>query len=128
MTAGNALGSACVWAARDPAFERFVVECASPLLRSAILIVGERDAAEAYARRVLINLSRDRHRRSAARVVEAGWEDLVGDPLEVDHAEAVAGRCGFRSPADRSAPLRVTRPGPARERADSDKNLPTPVL
>jgi DNA-directed RNA polymerase specialized sigma24 family protein len=25
-------------------------------------------------------------------VVEAGWEELASDPLQVDHADAVAGR------------------------------------
>lgn len=84
------------------------------LLRSAYLLCGDRGAAEdllqltlmrvsahwraaaeapeAYARRVLINLSRDRARRAGRRVGEADWSDLVAEPQRRDHAEEVAGR------------------------------------
>lgn len=84
------------------------------LLRSAYLLSGERGAAEdllqltlmrvsahwraaaaapdAYARRVLINLSRDRARRLGRRVRETGWHELATEPERADHAEQVTGR------------------------------------
>jgi RNA polymerase sigma-70 factor (sigma-E family) len=100
--------------ARDDSFERFVRGCSTGLLRTAVLIVGDREIAEdllqatlmrvarhwgvaaaapeAYARRVLVNLSRDRHRQAGRRVVEASWNELSADPFQGDHADAVAGR------------------------------------
>lgn len=84
------------------------------LLRSAYLLCGEVGAAEdllqltlmrvsahwrtavdspeAYARRVLINLSRDRARRSRRRVHEAAWHELTAEPERRDHADEVTGR------------------------------------
>jgi RNA polymerase sigma-70 factor (sigma-E family) len=71
----------------DPAFEEFVAASSAALLRTGYLLSGDRVAAEdlvqhtlmrtaghwvraqqapeAYARRVLVNLSRDQHRRAA---------------------------------------------------------------
>lgn len=88
------------------------------LLRSAYLLCGDRGIAEdllqltlmrvcahwraasaspeAYARRVLVNLSRDRARRGRRRVSEAAWSEMAGAESHVpgrhDHAEEVAGR------------------------------------
>jgi RNA polymerase sigma-70 factor (sigma-E family) len=79
--------------ADESAFEEFVSRSASVLLRTAVLLVGNRETAEdllqvaflrtarrwrasreapeAYARAVLVNLVRDEHRRAARRVQEA---------------------------------------------------------
>jgi RNA polymerase sigma-70 factor (sigma-E family) len=101
----------------EPEFERFVVDSSTRLLRSAYLLSGERAAAEdllqltllrtagrwrvareapePYARRVLVNLARDRHRRMARRVTERPLEEAWAarsDGLSRDHADAVAGR------------------------------------
>jgi RNA polymerase sigma-70 factor (sigma-E family) len=76
----------------DPAFEDFVRGRSSALLRTAVLLVGDLHQAEdlvqealwrthrhwrsasanpdAYARRVLVNLAHDRHRRRIRRVAE----------------------------------------------------------
>lgn len=88
----------------DPAFEDFVRGRSSALLRTAVLLIGDLHRAEdllqealwrthrrwsaaagnpdAYARRVLINLAHDGHRRRIRRVVEARLEPAV-------HAAAV---------------------------------------
>lgn len=99
----------------DPSFDAFAERAATRLLRTAYLLCGDRDEAEdalqvalvrtarrwdvaraapnAYIYRVLVNLMRDRHRRSLRRVPErplaagevaAGW---IGD-----HADAVVDR------------------------------------
>jgi RNA polymerase sigma-70 factor (sigma-E family) len=100
--------------ARDQSFERFVRGGSTGLLRTAVLLVGDREVAEdllqatlmrvarrwvdasrspeAYAHRVLVNLSRDRHRRVGRRVAEVPWNELTADPLLADHADAVAAR------------------------------------
>lgn len=87
----------------DADFERFVQRCSGSLFRIALLLSGDRsraedllqlalfrtarrwskarDSPEAYARRVLVNLSRDHDRRARRRVSE--------DPL--DRADAIAG-------------------------------------
>lgn len=101
---------------REPGFERFVADFSTWLLRTAYLLSGERGAAEdllqltllrtarrwhaaqrapeAYARRVLVNLVRDRHRHAARRVPEQSFEETVNDALRVSdhHTEAVAAR------------------------------------
>ena len=102
---------------REPEFERCVADCAPSLLRNAYLLVADASAAEdllqlallrtagrwrsarqspeAYARRVLLNLVRDRWRRSARRVAERPLAEATGtgrDQLSSDHAEGVAGR------------------------------------
>lgn len=97
-------------------FESFVGDSSTRLLRSAYLLCGDRDAAEdllqvtlfrvsrhwgaaevapeAYARKVLVNLSRDRVRRSSRRVVEAHWDELseaaVSEPRSF--ADELSGR------------------------------------
>jgi RNA polymerase sigma-70 factor (sigma-E family) len=102
---------------REPAFEQFVADSSTWLLRSAYLLTGDRSAAEdllqltllrtagrwrsaqrapaAYARRVLVNLVRDRHRQAARRVTERPLEEASGTGpygLSLDHADAVARR------------------------------------
>jgi len=96
----------------DASFERFVKGRSTALLRLAYLLTGDRGHAEdlvqttllrtarrwpaaqeqpeAFARRVLVNLSRDRWRQLRRRIAE----DLTADP------EAVAGVVG--DPADRA--------------------------
>jgi RNA polymerase sigma factor (sigma-70 family) len=91
---------------RDVDFEAFVVAYSTQLLRAAKLLTGgdhaiaedllqttlmrtarrwqsAKSAPEAYARRVLINLSRDQHRRGQSRVREQPFPErggeLVGD-------------------------------------------------
>lgn len=97
-------------------FERFVAESSIRLLRTAYLLTGDRSgaedllqqallrtarrwrsaqgAAEAYTRRVLVNLARDRHRGARRRVAESPLEEA--DPAEPDlgsdPADVVAGR------------------------------------
>lgn len=102
---------------QEPAFEHFVAEQSARLVRMAYLLTGERGAAEdllqltllrtanrwraarqapeAYARRVLVNLVRDRRRRAARRVAERPLEEAIGARIRgvsTDHAEAVVGR------------------------------------
>jgi DNA-directed RNA polymerase specialized sigma24 family protein len=92
----------------DPEFEHFVRDCSTSLLRTAVLLGAERERAEdllqvallrthrrwsaarrspeAYARRVLVNLARDRHRMLARRVAEEPLEragSLATDDLPV---------------------------------------------
>jgi RNA polymerase sigma-70 factor (sigma-E family) len=99
----------------DASFEEFVRGSSTALLRVAYLLTGDRGHAEdllqttllrlawrwsaaqeqpeAYARRVLVNLSRDRWRNLRRRVTETSVADLgvsagvVGDPANraVDH-------------------------------------------
>jgi RNA polymerase sigma-70 factor (sigma-E family) len=96
-------------------FESFVQASSTRLLRSAYLLCGDRGAAEdilqltlmrvsahwrvaaaapeAYARQVLVNLSRDRARRSLRRVREVAWGELAArEPEGHDHARELAGR------------------------------------
>ena len=102
---------------QQPEFERFVADRSASLLRTAYLLTGERGAAEdllqvarlrtanrwrqaqqapaAYARRVLVNLVRDRRRHAARRVPERPLEEAIGlqlDGASGDLAAAVAGR------------------------------------
>jgi RNA polymerase sigma-70 factor (sigma-E family) len=97
----------------EPAFERFVADSSTRLLRSAYLLAGDRASAEdllqltlirtaghwraaqqapeLYARRVLVNLLRDRRRRAMRRVTERPFDEAAA--VEVpDHAGVVAGR------------------------------------
>jgi RNA polymerase sigma-70 factor (sigma-E family) len=90
-----------------------VADSSTRLLRSAYLLSGDRASAEdllqltlirtaghwraaqrapeLYARRVLVNLLRDRRRRTMRRVTERPFDDAA--VVEVaDHADAVAGR------------------------------------
>lgn len=95
-------------------FEAFVTGRSTGLLRVAYLLAGDRDVAEdllqvtlmrvarhwraaeaapeAYARRVLINLSRDRVRQGRRRVVEAPWDEAAIPVRDDDLAEQIARR------------------------------------
>jgi RNA polymerase sigma-70 factor (sigma-E family) len=112
----------------DPAFEDFVRAQSPSLLRTAYLLTGDRGHAEdllqttllrvawrwpaasaqpdAYARRVLVNLSRDRWRNLSRRVRERHHPDLpqLASP---DSADRVA---------DRAALVEALRELPARQR------------
>jgi RNA polymerase sigma-70 factor (sigma-E family) len=102
---------------RDEAFEEFVADASARLLRSAQLLTGDRASAEdvlqltllrvsarwasaqlfpeAYARRVLVNLVRDRHRNAGRRVVERPLAEGRAAALTVvedDPADQVIGR------------------------------------
>jgi RNA polymerase sigma-70 factor (sigma-E family) len=115
--------------AADPEFEHFVRDCSTSLLRTAVLLSAERERAEdllqvallrthrrwsaarrspeAYARRVLVNLARDRHRMLARRVAEEPLDragSLAADDLPV-----------IRLP-DRDAMLEALRQLPVRQR------------
>ncbi|GAB3872340.1 SigE family RNA polymerase sigma factor [Kibdelosporangium lantanae] len=90
----------------DPAFEEFVRASSASLLRTAYLLTGDRGHAEdllqttllrvawrwsaaseqpdAYARRVLVNLSRDRWRNLRRRVREHHQQDLPQLPVDDD--------------------------------------------
>jgi RNA polymerase sigma-70 factor (sigma-E family) len=99
----------------DPGFEEFVLDRSAALLRTAFLLTGDRGHAEdlvqvallrialkwrnarenpeAYARRVLVNLARDRWRRSRRRVAEQAVDALPSAPaVHRDHADAVVDR------------------------------------
>jgi RNA polymerase sigma-70 factor (sigma-E family) len=94
-------------------FESFVHGSSTRLLRNAYLLCGDRGGAEdllqitlmrvcrrwaaaqpapeAYARRVLVNLNRDRARQAGRRVVESEWTDGTrADPSSF--AEELSGR------------------------------------
>ena len=95
----------------DPGFEEFVEARSVALLRTASLLVGDRgeaedlvqtallrtalkwrrarDHPEAYTRQVLVNLARDRWRRSRRRVAEQPLNPVTADPVHGDHANAV---------------------------------------
>jgi RNA polymerase sigma-70 factor (sigma-E family) len=88
----------------DPAFEEFVRARSASLLRTAYLLTGDRGHAEdllqttllrvawrwsaaseqpeAYARRVLVNLSRDRWRNLSRRVREDRQPDIPQLPVD----------------------------------------------
>jgi RNA polymerase sigma factor (sigma-70 family) len=100
----------------EPAFEEFVSRSATVLLRTAVLLAGNRETAEdllqvallrtarrwraskkapeAYARAVLVNLVRDEHRRATRRVQEAPLADATIDSRlgHQGHAESVHDR------------------------------------
>jgi len=93
------VGNTSARVAFDPSFEEFVARGSASLLRSAYLLTGDRGSAEellqvalvrvgrrwdaareapqAYAHRVLVNLLHDRRRRLSRRVVEAPLEELI---------------------------------------------------
>lgn len=112
----------------DPAFEDFVRVSSASLLRTAYLLSGDRGHAEdllqttllrvawrwsaasaqpeAYARRVLVNLSRDRWRNLGRRIREVHHPDLRELPQSVgDAANHVADRESL-IPALRQLPTR----------------------
>ncbi len=96
----------------DAAFEQFVVSRSATLLRTALMLIGDRGEAEdllqtallrtalkwravqgepnAYARQVLVNLARDRWRRRKRRPAEHSMDDLPPAlTLHHDHADTV---------------------------------------
>lgn len=102
----------------EPAYEQFVLDRSTALLRLAVLLVGDRghaedllqtallraaqrwrwarDHPEAYVRRTLVNLARDGWRRSARRVAEKPLADT--DPAAVgDLAAGVVDRAALRA-------------------------------
>lgn len=107
----SADGSAGPSLALDAAFDAFVVSYSTTLLHSAYLLIGDhgqaedvlqltllrtarrweaaRRAPEAYARQVLVNLSRDRQRGLNRRVSERPLEDHGSSALVQDHADGV---------------------------------------
>jgi len=102
----------------DPAFEEFVAGRSVALLRTASLLVGDRgdaedllqtallrtalkwrrarDHPEAYARQVLVNLARDRWRRSRRRVAEQSLNPTLADPAQADHSNAVVNQLAIQ--------------------------------
>lgn len=99
-------------------FDRFVLDRSTALLRMAVLLVGDRGHAEdllqtallrlslrwrlvrshpeAYVRRVLVNLARDRWRRSARRVTEQELTDATHPATGRDPADTVVDRDALR--------------------------------
>jgi RNA polymerase sigma-70 factor (sigma-E family) len=100
-------------------FDQFVLARSTALLRMAVLLVGDRQHAEdllqtaflrtamrwrsvgehpeAYMRRVLVNLARDRWRRSRTRVAEHELPDTVEAPAtERDPADTVSDQAQLR--------------------------------
>ncbi|SMD16589.1 sigma factor [Kibdelosporangium aridum] len=112
----------------DPAFEDFVRSRSASLLRTAFLLVGDRGHAEdllqttllrvawrwsaaseqpeAYARRVLVNLTRDRWRLLGRRVRERNQTELPHLPSP-DASQRIA---------DREALVQALRQLPTRQR------------
>jgi RNA polymerase sigma-70 factor (sigma-E family) len=115
----------------DAAFDAFVAEGSARLLRSAVLLCGDRGVAEdllqatlvrvaehwraareapaAYAHRVLVNLLHDRRRGLGRRPVEQPLTDthVASGPLGRDHAEFLG---------ERDALIRALRTLPSRQR------------
>ncbi len=118
-----------VGSAVDPAFERFVIDHSRTLLRSAYLLCGDRgvaedllqqtllrtagrwqaarDMPEAYARRVLINLSRDLRRLVRRRPSERPLSEARSAAVDLDHTHVVM---------ERDAVIGALRQLPARQR------------
>ena len=114
----------------DPNFDAFVERASTALLRTAYLLTGDRghaedllqtallrtarrwsrarDAPEAYARRVLLNLSRDRVRRLVRRPPEA---PMPPDPDGLRTVDA-----GFERVAERRVVVRALAELPTRQR------------
>lgn len=117
-------------------FEEFVHAGSTRLLRTAYLLTGDRAeaedllqttlmrlarhwpaasaAAEPYATRVLVNLSRDRARRARRRVREAPWEEARPAPApDDDLGERIARRAALiaalRRLSDRQREVLVLR-------------------
>jgi RNA polymerase sigma-70 factor (sigma-E family) len=113
----------------DRDFEEFVRARSGSLLRTAMLLVGDRDQAQdllqlalwrthrrwgqasehpdAYVRKVLVNLAHDRRRQARRRVAESALDDAT--PLSVpDQAAAVV---------ERDALVAALRLLPTRQRA-----------
>ncbi len=112
----------------DRSFDEFVVARSTRLLRSAFALCGDRhdaqdllqvalvrvarhwerarQAPDAYAYRVLVNLARDRHRRASRRLTTVPLGDR-GAGASADHADAVG---------ERDAIARALAALPARQR------------
>lgn len=102
---------------QEDGFDRFVLDRSTALLRLAVLLVGDRGHAEdllqtallrlcvrwrsvqahpeAYVRRVLVNLARDRWRHRARRVPEAELTESAHTTAR-DPADAVVDRDALR--------------------------------
>lgn len=102
----------------EDGFDRFVLDRSTALLRLAVLLVDDRGHAEdllqtallrlcvrwrsvqahpeAYVRRVLVNLARDRWRHRARRVAEAELSESVHTTAAMDPADAVVDRAALR--------------------------------
>jgi RNA polymerase sigma-70 factor (sigma-E family) len=98
----------------SPDFERFVLDRSTALLRTAVLLVGDRHHAEdlvqttllrlarhwrsvgehpeAYARRILVNLTRDHWRRRGRRGTDRELDEQIPQPATRDLADAVVDR------------------------------------
>lgn len=103
---------------RNEGFDRFVLDRSTALLRLAVLLVGDRGHAEdllqtallrlsvrwrsvqshpeAYVRRALVNLARDRWRRSTRRVAEQELTEAVHATTTRDPADTVVDRDALR--------------------------------
>jgi RNA polymerase sigma-70 factor (sigma-E family) len=114
----------------DPSFEAFVADRSTALLRTAYLLTGDRghaedlvqaallrmarhwararESPEAYARHVLVNLSRDRSRRLFRRPREA--------PLPPDPDNLRAVDAGYDQVTERHAVVRALARLPIRQR------------
>lgn len=101
----------------SPDFERFALDRSTILLRTAVLLVGDRGHAEdlvqtallrlarrwpsvgeypeAYARKVLVNLTRD-HWRRARRFIERELDDSIPHATTRDPANTVLDRDALR--------------------------------
>jgi RNA polymerase sigma-70 factor (sigma-E family) len=99
-------------------FDRFVLDRSTALLRTTVLLVGDRGHAEdilqtallrlatrwhsvkghpeAYLRQVLVNLARDRWRRAARRVPERELEHAANVSVGRDPADTVVDREALR--------------------------------
>jgi RNA polymerase sigma-70 factor (sigma-E family) len=102
----------------SPDFERFVLERSTGLLRTAVLLVGDRGHAEdlvqtallrlarrwgsirehpeAYARMVLVNLTRDHWRRLGRHAKEQELDEAVQHAVTRDPADTVVDRDALR--------------------------------
>lgn len=102
----------------SPDFERFVLDRSTALLRTAVLLVGNRHHAEdlvqtvllrlskhwrsigehpeAYARRALVNLTRDHWRRRGRRGTEQELTETTPHPATRDPADTVVDRESLR--------------------------------
>lgn len=102
----------------SPDFERFVLERSTVLLRTAVLLVSDRGHAEdlvqtalvrvaehwgsirehpeAYARKVLVNLTRDHWRRSGRRGTEQELDETTRHAVARDPADTVVDRDALR--------------------------------
>jgi RNA polymerase sigma-70 factor (sigma-E family) len=118
------------WRREDPAFEAFVRNSSGRLLRTAYLLCGDRghaedlvqtalfrtarrwsrarDQPEAYARRVLVNLTKDRWRSLGRRPAELSVADPPSNSPSAAQVDAIV---------ERDRLLDAVRGLPARQRA-----------